>query len=220
MSDYEAQRRRIMRRGSSPGEAIVGFTKRLQVNRILDSPSLKYITIGDDIENTPCIVSNENTYIKRRFLLLPDREIENGEYIHYQDFVYLVTDVTRDDIYPQAFGEFCSETFKIEAGTIREQVGTDSYGRPIYEEVTIYEEVPCTYTTKAYSAAENAPIPLPDGVVDIKIPYFKDLLVKPNYITEYWGEKYQVTTVSYEHVFKEKGFVEIRLQRVVKEKND
>ena len=189
----DAQRRRVFKDGQNLSDGIRASTKRQQVKHLLESPSLQYIKVGDSEDDVPCIVSNEQTFLERRFLFLPDTDIRNGEYIHHQGFIYLVTDVTLDDIYPQAFGTICPEIFK----------------------VPIYLEKPCTYTTKAYSTAENAAVPLPDGVADLQIPYSEDYKVLPNYTTEYHGEKFTVTTVSYEHVIQKVGYIKIRLQRVV-----
>lgn len=211
----DAQRRRVFKDGQNLSDGIRASTKRQQVKHLLESPSLQYIKVGDNEDDVPCIVSNEQTFLERRFLFLPDTDIRNGEYIHHQGFIYLVTDVTLDDIYPQAFGTICPEIFKVQIGTEKRQTGVDNYGRPEYEEVPIYLEKPCTYTTKAYSTAENAAVPLPDGVADLQIPYSEDYKVLPNYTTEYHGEKFTVTTVSYEHVIQKVGYIKIRLQRVV-----
>lgn len=213
MSKYQHYRNRVTIDGATMRDVIKNSTKRLQHANLMNSPSLSYVKVNS--EEYPCIVSDIDTFKKRRFLFLPDTIVEAGSYIELQNLTYLVTEYALDDIYPQSIGELCNDTFDLVITTERIKVDEDVFGRPIYDTIDKIESIPCVVSTKTYSTAENNPIPLPDGSMTIKLPYKPDREIPLNYVIEKRGQQYQVTSVSYENVLNEVGFIEITLQRVV-----
>jgi len=215
MSIYKSYRDRVTVSGTSMQDAVQGTTKRQQLNFIMNSPSLSYVKLNSGIENLPCIVSDKDSFNKREFLFLPDSIINVGDYIHYDTFTYLATDRNRNDIYPELTGELCNDTYKLTTGTIKTLVGHDDFGKPIYDYMDQTENIPCVMTTKSYSTAENAPIPLPDGSMILKLPYTQGMY--PNINDEFIHREiqYQVTDVLYENVIQEIGYVEVRLKTEV-----
>ncbi|MFS0643678.1 hypothetical protein [Siminovitchia sp. 179-K 8D1 HS] len=216
MSKYQAYRSRVQASGKTSGESLRNSTKIQQADYFMSSPSLSYVRLNNEESLSPSIVSDENRFLKRRFLFLPDTVIKNGMYIEHDNFIYLITESTTDDIYPQAFAEICNDTFKVVTGTKKVEIDRDDFNRPIHEYIEEYKLVHCVLTTKAYSTAENAAIPLPDGTMLIKIPYNPNCKVSLNYLIEKREQKFKVTNVSYENVLNEIGYIEITLQRVVK----
>jgi hypothetical protein len=212
MSDFQAYRDRVNAMGNSIQESVINNSKQLTTEQMLNSPSLKYVKLNDGIESLPCIVSDEDSFNKREFLFVPDSIINVGDYIHHDTFTYLATDRNRDDIYPELTGELCNETYKIITGQTKQTVGTDDFGRPIYDYIDEVDNVPCVMTTKIYSTIDNSAIPLPDGSMMIKLPYLVGTLPKVNDEFIHHESHYKVTTISYENVIADVGYVEIRLQ--------
>lgn len=219
MDSYGPFIARMKAQGATQKESSENVTRRNQVELIMNSPSRSDVTLNEEESTRPSIVSDTETFNKRRFLFLPDTEIEVGFYIHHDEKIYLATDKTTDPIYPQLFGENCNETFPIFKETILVDTGkVDAIGAPIYEYKDIYEDIPCVLETKVYSALSNSPIPLPTGAIIIKIPYDPGIEteIPINYTYTNRGSNFQVTELKYQYVVKEIGYVEIHLQREVK----
>lgn len=215
MSDFQAYRDRVNAMGNSIQESVINNSKQLTTEQILNSPSLKYVKLNDGTVDLPCIVSDKDSFNKREFLFVPDTIINVGDYIHYDTFTYLATDRNRDDIYPELTGELCNETFSFVNGTTRIPNGTDDFGRPIYTDIEEIVSVPCVMTTKIYSTVDNSAIPMPDGAAMMRIPYVSTAIPKINENFTHRESQYTITTISYEYVLAETGFIEIRLQREV-----
>lgn len=142
-------------------------------------------------------------------------DIEIGNLIKIDDFYWLITTLPEDNkIYRKAEVELCNETFVLTFEGQRVEVGRDDFDRPIYNftDSTTYN-IPCVLSTKIYSTVDNSPIPLPDGSIMIKIPYKIGQIPPINYTFDYRGNPYKVTTIEYDNVINEKGFIEMRLQR-------
>lgn len=211
---YESYKARINAYGGNIQESTSRASKYSQEQQILHSPSLKYVKINDEVTLRPCIVSDVETFDIRKFLFIPETKILKGEYIHYENYVYLVTKHNTDDIYPEAIGELCNSLFTLTLEGQRVEVGRDDFNRPIYDftDSTTYN-IPCVLSTKIYSTVDNSPMPLPDGSIMIKIPYKIGQIPPINYTFDYRGNPYKVTTIEYDNVINEKGFIEMRLQR-------
>lgn len=219
MGKYDAYRNRVKANGSSFQENILDSTKKQQIQLMMNSPTLSYVKLNNETEDTPSIVSNVETFIKRRFLFLPDTEVNVGDFIVHKEYTYLATDATKIEIYPELFGELCDEKFKIVLGKTRTIVDYDDFKRPIYDYVEDFIEVPCVTNTKIYSALSNSPIPLPAGAMIVKIPYSVDYKISINHRVKMKDAEYKVTDVKYDNVINEIGFIEINMQREVN-KND
>lgn len=178
-------------------------------NEMLSSPSLVYVSLNDNI-NIPCIVNDMDTFLKRRFLFLPDTEIFIGDYIYYDGYVYLATKQTTDKIYPQLIGELCNSVFKLQLKPQRVIVDRDEFNKPIYDYIyEINEEVPCVLKDSSYETTRNSPIPLLDGAVSIKIPYNSQKIPPINYKFTINNQDYIVRNFSYENIINNKGYIEI-----------
>lgn len=211
MSPYSAYRERLNNSGSTSQDSIINATKRQQMSLMMSSPTLSYVTLNDEEDTRPSIVSDIETFNKRRFLFLPDSEVNVGDYIKHDKKIYLATDKTTDEIYPQLFGELCNSVFKFVKGQTRIIIDTDYRGAPIYETVDDEVEIPCVMTTKIYSALSNSPIPLPSGAMIIKIPYDPEIVVPLNYPYKIKSSQYKVTSVDYDNILDEVGYIEINL---------
>ena len=217
MGLYDAYRDRVKASGASMQDAIQNTTKRQAINNIMNSPTLSYVRLNDDIDLTPVIASDKETFHKRVFLFVPDSAINVGDYVHQNDGVtYLAVDKDIDDFgtYPQLIGELCNETFSMKVDATRVIIGYNDFDKPITKDIGAQtHHIPCVLTTKIYSTVENSAIPLPDGSMIIRMSYNPLRIPKINYVFTHRGNPYKITTISYENVINEIGYIEMRLQR-------
>lgn len=217
MTRYDAFRDRVKASGTSMQDATLKGTKRQAFNNIMNSPTLSYVRLNDDIDLTPVIASDKETFHKRVFLFVPDSVINVGDYVHQTDnATYLAVDKDIDDFgtYPQLIGELCNDVFILKTDATKVIVGYNDFNRPIFREIGAQtHHVPCVLTTKIYSTVENSAVPLPDGSMIIRMTYNPLQIPKINYVFTHRENPYKVTTISYENVINEIGYIEIRLQR-------
>lgn len=213
---FESYRERIGAKKGEESSIQLESQKRKAASSLLDSPTLSHVLINmNEITPVPSIVSDIKTIYERRFLFLPEMNVNLGDYITHEGMTYLAKNKTSNKIYPQLFGELCNEEFPLEEIVRKVEVDKDSLGRPIFKTVKNTIKKPCVMTTKIYSQADNSPVPLPDGAVTVWLPYSLNPkeIPKLNQIVLIRGNQYKVTTVSYENVIQEVGTIEVRLQR-------
>lgn len=216
MSYYEDYRKRMEAMGGSLKNATENVTKINQHNMILNSPSRSDIRVGDSEEEVPAIVSDIETYEKRRFLFVPDFDVKLGMYIYHDNFTYLATDKKTGEIYPEAFCDFCNKVIDISLGFVKIDTGKkDFQGKPIIKEEEIIEKVPVHINTKIYSALSNHPISLPTGAIIVKVPYKKEYQIPLNYVIEFDKSEYKVIDVVYKVLAEDEGILEVHAQREV-----
>ncbi|WP_251398436.1 hypothetical protein [Ureibacillus chungkukjangi] len=202
--------------GGNIQEAVSKATKRTQEQQIIKSPNLKYVKLNSEINPLPCIVSNVDGFMKRKFLFVPETSIDNGDLIHYENYTYLTVKNSESIMYPEATTEVCNESFIYKIEGTKTNVGKDDFGRPIYEtsEPTIHN-IPCVLSDKTTTTDDNSPLLLPEGTIEIKIPYKIGQIPSENYTFEYRDSPYKVKTISYENVINNVGFIVMRLERVI-----
>ena len=211
---YESYRARLNSYGANRSEATINLSKQSQTQQILSSSTIKYVKLNDNQDLSPCIVSDIETFHKRRFLFLPDTVINVGDYVEHDSHTYLATDRTTDEVYPQLIGEVCNEIFVLKVKGQRIIKGRDDNNRPIYDYPETSYNFPCIFTDKNYNKIENDSLPTPDISLTVKIPYIPDRIPSVNYEFTMQGGTYKVTNVSREHVINGTGFLELRLQRM------
>ncbi|WP_341323367.1 hypothetical protein NSQ62_07805 [Solibacillus sp. FSL H8-0523] len=214
MGEYDAYRNRINASGSSMQDAVYQASKRKIINDFLNSPTLSKVRLNSNLDYHSVIISDIETFYKRLILFLPETVLNVGDYVYHDDSIYLATDCKKYDLYPQLYVELCNETFVLTKEATKIIIGYDEFKRPIYESTapTVFR-IPCVMSTKIYSIVDNSAIPLPDGAMMIKLPYNPQQIPKINYIITLRNAQYKVTTISYEKVINEVGYVDIRLQR-------
>lgn len=220
---FKEYKDRLKQAGNTNQEAVISSSKRQAINSITKSATKSNILMGqkpDDMKDTVCIGSDVDTYKMRRFLFFPDTLVYKGDYIVENGLYYLITNLTFNEIYPQGFAEHCNETFDFVVGEEKIKTGVDKSGRPIYEIKKIIETYPCVLSNKVYSEADNSPVPLPDGAMIIKVPYFRDdkLIPDINRSISHHGDQFKIVNVNYDNVMKyrdglEHGHLEVQLQR-------
>lgn len=213
---FEAYKKRMGALGANRQEMTDNVTKINQHNMLINSPSKREVKVNDEDAMRPCLVSDVETFYKRRFLFLPETEVRLGDYIYYENKIYLTTDKKTGDIYPESFADFCDKVIEVSLGKIRIDTGEVDYqGRPVYKEEEIIEDVPANTSTKVYSALSNQPISLPTGAIIIKIPYKEEYDIPLNHVIELDKKEYRVMDRLYNVLTPEEGIIELHAQREV-----
>lgn len=233
MSKYSAFRNRTQASGKTHRDGFRNSTKRQIRAYIENSPSRSIVDILQ-LEEQPdktydlvvaesqiAIVSDKETFYKRTILFLPDEDVQLGTYVKYDNKVYLATNISDVDGYPQSFVEYCNHSIKIKGEETRVLIGKDSLNRPQYKTISLDFTLPCVATSKIYSVLDNSQIPLPEGAIMVYLPYHEKINIPVNYEFQIHGITYQVTTVNPINVLTDDngqkyGYLEIRGQSDVK----
>lgn len=231
MHKYQAYISRVKPDGITFSDDTRNSTKRQAFESIMSSSTLSLVdemVLVEQLDKTyklelketkPSIVSDIDSFYKRRILFTPDTNIRLGSYIEHRDKMYLLTKVNDDDIYPDAEMEFCNYEFLIKGKEDKIQIGMNEFNKPKYEYFTQPDfTIPCVATSKQYSALDNSQMPLPTGAVYVYIPYHEKVIVPVNYEFNIHGDNYKVSSSSKINVLKDQwgnsqGYIEIRGQR-------
>lgn len=232
MDDFKAYRDRVRAISYSSQDNLITTSKRQAHTNMMDSPNLvviKNMVLEEQLDKTfilntreykPSIVSDIDSFYKRKVLFTPDGGIPLGSYLEHRDKTYLVTRIVDDDIYPVAEMEFCNYELLIKGEKVRVETGKDDLGNAKYSSHQPKYKIPCVATSKIYSILDNSQIPLPEGTINIYLPYHENVKIPVNYEFDIHGDTFQVTTVSKINLFKDRmgtlhGYLEIRGQRGV-----
>ncbi len=211
----DAYKARLKAEGSNIVEAVKQTTKNGNIQQILYSPTRSDVTVNDNEGLYPCIVSDMKTFQKRRFLFLPDTEINLGDYIYHEGYTYLATDKTTSDTYPQLIGDVCNAEFPISTEITKVLIDKDDRGRPIYNEQINLNNVPCTVNSYYFQANETRNLLVPEGKVVVGVQYRADHTVKLNDEFDIHGVKYKVKDIDLTSLFNGKGVMNIIAEKVV-----
>lgn len=232
MGIYDAYRARVQAVSYTNQDDLIASTKRQAHASMMDSPNLvvvKNMVLEEQEDKTfmlsareykPSIVSDVDSFYKRKVLFTPDGGIPLGSYLEHRDKTYLVMKVNDDDIYPGAEMEYCNYEIEIKGEKVKVEVGKDDLGNAKYSSHQPKYKIPCVATSKIYSILDNSQIPLPEGAINIYLPYHENVKIPVNYEFVIYGDTFQVTTASKINLLKDRmgilhGFLEIRGQRGV-----
>lgn len=169
------------------------------------------------------IVSDIDTYEKRRFLFHPDTKTYKGDYIFHDNFTYLITEHTIDDKMPQSIALLCNYDFPVKDENYETDiiVGYQANGMPIWKTNKITNTVSCAITSKIYSQVDNAILAIPDGALIGYLPYRpNEPMPELDQEVLIYDAQYYVSDIIKTNILKfngiEKGYLELRLQRVQK----
>lgn len=210
-----AYKSRLQAEGNNVVEAIKQTTKNANIQQILSSPTRTDVTLNDEDKMYPCIVSDINTFKKRRFLFLPDTKIDVGNYIHHEGYTYLATDKTTSDTYPQLIAEVCNDEFPITSTITKIEKGKDRFGKPVYEEIVNHTYVPCLVESSYSKSSDVDSFPIPSGRIEISLPYQITDNTKYNFTFNLNGDNYSVKDLDLVNVINGIGYMKIIAEKVV-----
>lgn len=214
---YESYRARINANGGNAQSSMSNITKHSQRQMILNSPTRKEVIVNDDVAPQYCIVSDVKTYFERKFLFLPDFNINNGDYIHYQNFTYLVTDRKISDEFPEGIGELCNATFPLKTEStfdyFRDDQGNIVYDDVSGEPITIPVEakdinLPCVVENKYRVSDKSEQMWVADNDITIILPYHSEIKMGKTF--EMYDDIYKIVNIDFTKVINNTGILTLR----------
>lgn len=213
MSYFETYRSRLLSQGNSSAESVINTTKQV-VNNSFDT-SLSTKTVLIDGVSIVAIVNQGKNSEEKSILFKPDTVIDKGTVVTIDSLNYLVMDFEANEVYPVAKVKLCNSTFPIQSDKTQVLIGTDDFGDPIYEyQEGTTENVPCIVETTVTSDSVDEAINLPEGRINVTIPF----KVNPNIVEgkefQIYGSTYQITGIDYTKSFNQKGILTIQGKKV------
>lgn len=217
MSLFNKYRNRVEKSGESLESAIRNQTINMIKRDFYRNPFLEEVLINGEAESVR-IVQGETksnpytnlTNFQYQFLLPPEKNIALGSIIEFREKKIIIFDRNNHTLSPVIYGLETNTTFEI---TSVEKVlkGTDSLGRPIYDEQEIAVEYPAFATPKSeftsftrFDDVVNAP----DGRIYFIIPY-TDKKISEGIEFEMFETNYKISSLDYTHVIDGEGVINI-----------
>ena len=145
----------------------------------------------------------------------PGESVAEGEIIKIDNKYWLFYNFNYDDFNPKGYLELCNEVFKVQIDTEKEIVGEDDLGRPIYDETPIYHETRCVARGQLLNTRMNKddPINLPDGRINVAIPYVENNGVEVGVEFTIFDNKYKIRDIDFSNVLDGIGIIKFIAER-------
>lgn len=220
LDSYKA---RINAEGGTVSKSVNDSTKRTAKEQILNSPSRVDVKLNDDlVQLYPCIISDIETFKKRRFLFIPDTLISIGDYVHHNNFTYLATERTTDDKFPQLIGELCNSQFPIYSTVTKTprldadgKQMYDRYGKPLYDETLETVNKPCVVKSSYLQSSDTDQFMIPEGKITIILPYITPNNITLDYQFKMYDSDYRITNIDPTNIINGQGIYTVIAERVV-----
>ncbi len=212
---YESYRARIQSFGGNAQESMLNSTKLSQRQMILNSPTRKEVIVNDALTSQYCIVSDVKTYLERKFLFLPDYKINCGDYIHYNDYTYLVTDYKDSEEFPEGIGKLCNSTYPIIITTT--DYYRDGNGNLVYDDITgevipitttTQIDLPCVVENKYRVSDKTEQMWLAENDITVILPYHAE--IKMGMTFQMYDDIYKVINIDQTKVIGDVGILTLR----------
>lgn len=216
MSYLTEYRNRLRLMGSDVKTSTINSTKTSVNNAFTNSLFTDFIKVnGIQFEAN---ITQKKESSDKQVLFRPDTKIDIGSVVEIKGKSYLVIDFIGEginEIYPTAKLKLCNSTFPIQSNKSQILVGTDSEGRPIYQDTYETTYLPCVVTDKLYVNNADEQLPLPEGKLLIIVQFIDFNMVKENYEFTMYNSAYKVTSIDYTKVVNNKGYITIHADKVV-----
>jgi hypothetical protein len=175
------------------------------------------IKINDIKDATVIVEQITNSDDKRIYTSVYD-EIKLGFYITYQNKKWIIINYPElvCNAYWRAKMRMCNDVLTLQTGVTRVQIGTDSLGRPVYQETKQYTSWDCIVSQKSLNISNtNDSIILPEGRISIIIPYIDNPAISENVEFDMFGDTYKIIGIDKTNVIDSNGIFILLCQRVI-----
>jgi hypothetical protein len=213
MNYFDVFKKRVQLSGSNATEASKNATID-SINRMF-SEMLNYQIVKIDDVDTEVVVINKDDSTQKELLLRPNQTVKKGATVLIDTQYYLVTDFNGNGINQKAKIRLCNNTFSIKGNPITVTKVND-FGEE-YEEIVSYDtiNIPCIVETPTITIdnTDNA-INLPEGRINVTIPYteHEDIAIDKDFIM--YGEKYKIIGIDYTQSINKEGLIIINGKKV------
>lgn len=207
-------KKRLLSYGNSEKDVILNNTKKLINNQFTNT--LGYSVVKIDGIDTEVIVINKSDSTQKELLLRPEKTVKKGAKVLIDTQYYLVIDFNGNGINQKANIKLCNNTLTLKGVTTQAIIGYNVFGEPIYDEASTSDIIiPCIVETKIFDDITDKAIKLPQGRINVSIPYIEheDIAINKEFIM--YGEKYKIIGIDYTQSINGEGIITIHGQKVV-----
>jgi hypothetical protein len=160
------------------------------------------------------VIQSKNSYNSKgdtSYIIGKKGDLNIGSIVDHDNKKWLIPSHIDDfKIYVKGVIQFCNSTLTIPGDTTKTQTGTDSMGRPIYDETTSPStSLPCIAESKVYMSEDQEPINLPNERLVVTIPYTNNDKIKLNFEFDMYGNRYEVSHVDRSQVIGTVGILQL-----------
>lgn len=213
MNYFDRYKARMKAQGASAEDALINRTKRY-INSVFKDSPFSSIVVIDGLELDAIVVPGKDS-TQKKIIFMPDEVVKRGAVVKFEDKTWILLDVDYNLIYPVGEMKLCNNQLVLEGDPIKQLIGHDNVGRPIYDEVpgepTI---IPCVAETQLYIADDNKPINLSNDRMVLTIPYTIHPKLKADTVFNMYGLNYKITGLDMTKVYDDQGIIKILSERV------
>lgn len=142
-------------------------------------------------------------------------DIERGHLLKIGELNWLITTLPEDNkIYRKAEIKLCNSTFPIDFNKTSVLIGYNEFDEPIYDETITEVTTPCVVSSTIQSDKTTEAINLPDGQIEITIPYSESEYIVEGKEFNMYNTTYQIIGIDYTKSLNQSGLLIIKGKRV------
>lgn len=210
---FDLYKKRLLSYGNDERDVVLNNTKNIINNSFTNSFGYSVVKIND--VDTEVIVVNKDDSTQKELLIRPDQTVKKGATVLVGTQYYLVTDFNGNGINQKAKIKLCNSTFTLKGSKIQTIVEYNDFGEPIYDETNTSDIlIPCIAETSITIDNTDNAINLPEGRINITIPYteHEDIAIDKEFVM--YGEKYKIMGIDYTQSINKEGLIIINGKKV------
>jgi hypothetical protein len=210
---FELYKKRLLSYGNDEKDAVLNNTQHMINKSFADSFGYSVVKI-DDVD-TEVIIINKDDSTQKELLLRPNQTVKKGAKVLIGTQYYLVIDFNGNGINQKAKIKLCNNTLTLKGSTIEIIVGYNDFGEPITETISSEDIIlPCIVETKILDDETEQAINLPEGRINVTIPYteHEDIAIDKEFVM--YGEKYKIIGIDYTQSINKEGLLIINGKKV------
>lgn len=210
---FDLYKKRLLSYGNDERDVVLNNTKNIINNSFTNSFGYSVVKIND--VDTEVIVVNKDDSTQKELLIRPDQTVKKGATVLVGTQYYLVTDFNGNGINQKAKIKLCNSTFTLKGSKIQTIVEYNDFGEPIYDETNTSDIlIPCIVDTSITIDNTDNAINLPEGRINITIPYteHEDIAIDKEFVM--YGEKYKIMSIDYTQSINKEGLIIINGKKV------
>lgn len=210
---FELYKKRLLSYGNDEKDAVLNNTQHMINKSFADSFGYSVVKI-DDVD-TEIVIVNKDDSTQKELLLRPNQTVKKGATVLIGTQYYLVTDFNGNGINQKAKIKLCNNTITLKGSTTEIIVGYNDFNEPITETVSSGDIVlPCIVEIKILDDETEQAINLPEGRINVTIPYteHEDIAIDKEFVM--YGEKYKIIGIDYTQSINKEGLIIINGKKV------
>jgi hypothetical protein len=212
---FDLYKKRLLSYGNDDKDVVLNNTQHMINKSFADSFGYSVVKI-DDVD-TEVVIINKDDSTQKELLLRPNQTTKKGATVFIGTQYYLVTDFNGNGINQKAKIKLCNNILTLKGNPIT-VTKTNDFGEE-YEEIISYDtiEIPCIAETQIIfqDQKREQAINLPEGRINVTIPYTEHEDITINKEFEMYGEKYKIIGIDYTQSINKEGLIIIKGQKVV-----